>query len=157
MKKPFMGKITYEGVVEIPFSELLEDPRLVLRNLPRTESIELCGELDYKVTTTPFNLHNAVQIVGVGHVNLDVVDGEIIWSRSDHHCEETCNGLIEGTARDNGNGTTYITGVIGLIHPYITRSSWMFIKPMAQKLGQQALAEFQANFRDPIFENDVPE
>lgn len=147
----------YEGVVDIPFGDLLNDPKLVLRNLPRVETIELMDDLDYRVTTKPFVFHKGFNIKGVSHVNLDVVDGVIAWSRSQHHCDETCNGSIEGTANDNGDGRTFIQGRVGFKHPFINMLSWNFIKPMAEKVGEQFLQEFIQNFNDPAHENDVPE
>lgn len=147
----------FEGVANIPFQELRDDPLLVLRNLPKVSSITKVDELDYLVITKPYSFHAGLTVVGRSHVTLEVQSDKIIWKKSPHIDHEMCNGEIEGEASDIGNGQILLKGNITLDHPFLTRWSWPFVKTLTEKTGEALIKEFVDNFHDPVFENDVPE
>lgn len=149
--------VDYQGNVDVPFQDLLDNPKLVLHNMPRVQSIEKVGEMDYRVTSKPYALHAGIIITGIAHVNLDVVDGEIVWSHSDNHDHKVCNGIIEGVARRNGDGSTFLKGTVTIEHVLATGLMTPFIKPLARKLSKQMIEEFRENFHDPVYENNVPD
>jgi hypothetical protein len=146
----------YEADVDVPFSELLADPLLVLRNLPRVDSITKVGDMDYRVVTTPYVVHSALAITGIGHVCLSVSEGKVKWDRSPNHCNVQCNGIITGEASALPDGKTRIQGKIFMIDPRVNLFTMPFIKPIIKGIARSFTDEFIANLNDPVFENDVP-
>ena len=149
--------IHYSGELPISFFELKNHPEKIIKKMPRVKTIEKMDELDYRITSQPYVLHSGLKIKGVSHVNLHVEDNQISWSRSQHHCEETCNGCIEGTAVAGENDTTHLTGEICVHHPMINSLTAAFAAGMTKKMGERIMDEFIANFNDESFENEIPD
>lgn len=147
----------YEAEVNVPFTELLADPLLVLRNLPRVDTITKVGDMDYRVVTTPYIVHAALAVVGTGHVCLAVENGKVVWKKSQGHCDMACNGTIVGEASALPNGLTRIEGQIFIKDPRVNLFTMPFIKPIVKSIAKSFTDEFIANMNDPVFENDVPE
>lgn len=147
---------TYEGDVSVPFSDLKNDPTLVLKNLPRVETIEKIDEDDFRVTTTEYSFHGALSIRACAHVHLSVEGDALYWKRSQHEDTEHCNGAIVGEASSNNDGTTHISGEIIMRHPMLSPITWAFVKGTAVKIGEQFIREFIDNFNDPVIENSIP-
>lgn len=155
MSKQFFS-FKYEGVVDIPISDFINDPLLVLRNLPKVETITQCDELDYRVVTKPYITHPMLVVVGISHVKLEVVNNELHWVESPHQEEEDdCNGKIVGIAKDNGDGRALVTGTISVHHVWLNMMTWQFMKPIVKKAGDKFIEEFVTNLNNPVFENEI--
>ena len=150
-------QFNYSGEVDIPFDTLKQNPELILRKLPRVNSITRMDEDDFRVVLKPYALHKALVITAVGHVNLSVVGDSIVWSESPHHSNTECNGKIVGTATRNQTGAVRIEGTIHLNHPWINSFIWPFTKPIVEALGIQFINEFVDNFRNEDYNNRIPE
>lgn len=152
------GNIHYKGVVTVPFSMLKNDPLLILKNLPRVDTIEKIADMDYRVTLKPFVLHSALDVVAVGHVTLQVFEDRIEWIHSPNYNHEDCNGVIIGVAKPAlDTNATFVEGDIELQHRFINNITWSIMKPVFEKIGQMFINEFNTNFHNPDFSNQIPE
>lgn len=148
------ASIHYTQRVEVDFATLLNDPTLVIRNLPRVDKVYDHGAEGYYVISTPYVFHGALKVVGRGHVNIEVIDGEIHWLPcAEEH--ETCNGRISGIAKATPDGKTFVDGVVEIEHPFINQVTWIAMQPLVARLGLKFMEEFAANLIDPAYENTI--
>lgn len=149
--------LPYSGNVWINFNELKNDPLLILRNLPDVQTIERIGHLEYKVIMKPIRFHDALTVQPKGFVVLEPTANSVVWKKSDLHDASDCNGVITGVATATPDLTTYISGNIEIEHPWLNNMTWAFMKGIVKKHGDNYIQQFIKNFKDPRYENDVPE
>lgn len=154
-----MGDITIrvELHLNIPFDMLKADPLLVLKKFPQVESITPVSPNMYFIVTKPLKLTGSIWVRRRWMVNVSTTADRLVWLPDDDGIpDQGSDGWIEGYAESAGPGKTYVKLDMIQSHRMLNLMTISLFKSNINRLANETVKEFEANFNDPFYWNDVP-
>lgn len=154
-----MGDITIrvELHLNVPFESLKADPLLVLKKFPQVESIRAVSPTMYFLETKPLKLTPTIWVRRRWMVNVSSTPDRVIWLPDDDGIpDQGSDGWIEGYVESAGQGKSYVCLDMIQSHRMLNFMTISLFKKNIDRLALETVKEFEANFNNPLYWNDVP-
>lgn len=154
-----MGDITIkvELHLNVHFETLKADPTLILKKFPQVESIAAVSPTMYFITTKPLKLTHSIWVRRRWAVNIATTEDRVVWLPDDDGIpDQGSDGWIEGYVESAGPGKSYVCLNMIQSHRLLNFMTISLFKNNIDRLARETVKEFEQNFNDQSYWNDVP-